>query len=113
MELNFSTQFTRFYPYEAVTVTDRIFNTETREEYDSFVKMVEDTLGLNLKAAKTKAIGFTEGYCNLSWDNKITFQLKAYDHVCYMTFYDGHVILGLSVIKRNYDPETHYLQITY
>ena len=111
INLNYNLEYTRFYPYEAVHLQDRIISIEDKNLYDILHKNVEHKLGLHLKNAAWKEIGF-KSYCRLEWDNKVTFQAKTSNGlILYIQFYDGNVHIGLSISKRNYDPNTHYLEI--
>lgn len=113
MKIELKGRITKFYPYESVFIQSVIASFRDREVYDGFVKEIESELGFNLSKGKYQEVGFKD-YCRLSWDNKVTFEITNSEaSVYYIQFYDGSVHLGMSLAKRNYDPITHHLKISY
>lgn len=92
----------KFFPYESVFLQDRFLEIENEEEIAELLTQI-------WKSVKSwKPIGFSENYCYPSLDNKITFEVNSSDKIFYIQYYDTKIIFGFEVMKRNYDPLTHY-----
>lgn len=114
MELSRAT-ITKFFPYEAVFILGVFLRTDTKEEYEAFKKEFNYMLGvLNgigiFKYKNPVFHGFKEGYFNLQWDNKVTFEVLHNNLKLYYQFYDGKVSIGTGIRERNFNPETHYVE---
>ena len=113
MEIN-NSKITRFYPYEAVHLTDCFLETSSNEEYQSLTEEINYKLneehGIFQISHENK--GKTINYCKLSWDNKVTFQIITRQKtILYYQFYDGKVRIGTGLSKRNFNPLTDYIEI--
>ena len=120
MELNiFDLKITKFFPYESVQVIDRLLSIDDPITYNRIKKEFKSKLGIDTsysnaisakfvgfddtppKVVPHEFVGFTKGYCSLSWDNKITFECVLNNSILYIAFYDNVITIGFSIRPRN------------
>lgn len=101
---------TRFFPYAFVSLTEMILKLEGEDLFNKCKRDIEWELGENFSKVDCENVGVS--HYRIQWDNKITFEVKTDSgKLYYIQFYDGNVKIGLGLMKRDHDPNTHYLKI--
>jgi len=111
--LNNTIKITKFYPYEAVQLCDRILSFE-KEQYSELKEQFERKLGLRYgdTIIRHENKGKTINYCRLAFDNKVTFECKSSEGtIFYIQFYDGKASIGFKLEPRVFNPQTDYIEI--